>query len=59
MKKSKYQDDISNLVDLVHPMTDYDKQVLLNVYGLVSAPKPKIRPPYDSLYLKQKASQGI
>lgn len=52
--------DIENLCDLRTPMTDYDKLVLLKVYGLDPPPRePQVRQPYDSLYLKQKESHGV
>lgn len=60
MIKSRKQADIANLVDLVTPMTDYDKLVLQKVYGLGMGPlepQAKVRAPYDSLFLKQLASQ--
>ena len=62
MIKSKRQLDIRNLVDLDTPLTDYDKLVLLRVYGLGMGPlepQAKVRQPYDSLYLKMKRSQEI
>lgn len=58
MIRSRKQADIAHLVDLVTPMTDYDKLVLLKVYGLGPLePAAKVRAPYDSLFLKQLASQ--
>lgn len=60
MIKSRKQLDAGNLVDLQTPLTDYDKRVLDRVYGLGMGPlepQAKVRQPYDSLYLKQKASR--
>lgn len=60
MIKSRVQQDIANLVDLVNPLSDYDKLVLKKVYGLGMGPlepQAKERAPYDSLYLKQKAAK--
>lgn len=58
MIKSRKQLDIRNLVDLDTPLTDYDKLVLLKVYGMGPLePQAKERVPYDSLYLKQKAAR--
>jgi hypothetical protein len=58
--RSRKQQDIANLVDLYTPLTDYDKLVLLNVYGMGPLePQAKVRQPYDSLYLKMKRSQEI
>ncbi len=57
MIQSRKQQDIANLVDLVTPMTDYDKLVLQKVYGVVPEHRPVTRQPYDELYLKQKAAR--
>lgn len=60
MIQSKKQLDIGNLCDLHTPLSDHDHLVMLKVYGLGMGPlepEAKKRAPYDSLYLKQKASR--
>lgn len=37
-------EDIRNLLDLHTPLTDYDKSVLLKVYGLDPEPDPRPSP---------------
>lgn len=59
MIKSKRQLDIRNLCDLDTPMTDYDKLVLLNVYGLAPERKSVTRQPYDSLTVKLKRQERL
>ncbi len=59
MIKSKAQEDAGNLVDLHTPLTDYDKLVLLNVYGLSPEAKSVKRQPYDSLYVKLKRQESL
>lgn len=60
MIRSKKQLDISNLCDLHTPPSLDDELTMLTVYGLGMGPlEPQAmkRVPYDSLYLKQKASR--
>lgn len=60
MIRSRKQADIANLVDLVTPMTDYDKLVLKKVYGLDPPPRePVTRQPYDSLTVKLKRQERL
>lgn len=57
MIKSQRQLDIQTLCDLHTPLTLDEELTMLTVYGLGMGPlepEAKRRPPYDSLYLKQR-----
>lgn len=60
MIRNKRQEDTRALCDLYTPLSDHDKAVIAKVGELGMGPlepNAKARQPYDSLYLKQKASR--